>query len=549
MIPVQLTPVTAAQLPPTPTHLPPAFQASQVSANFSNVPNAIAVLPAGTILNGFVLNRDPSGNPVLRTAYGDFLLKSVLFLKIGTDVTVKVESSGRNFKAAITAVDGKPVDALSANTPEVSEETYTPARAAPTTTPSPSSTPSVLKGIVLTPSPEAGSPLIKTGTGLRLQITSTSFPGQLPEELVQALADNFSASAPKPLTPATPAATALTETVETATSAASPSTARAGAPTVPPALSPSVLSTTIAKVSETSPLTLTGIVIGKETSGEPIISTPLGLIKITSHITLPTGTQVTLKLSHIYAGGDADAADEIASDNPLTLARQWQSLQGLMDALTTDPAFANLMRSSGLTHLQTASSAAEQSVTLGSGLLFFMSALKGGDLRSWLGEKMVSKLEEKGLDPVLKKAGMEFLGLQKLSGETSPTGWQSTFMPVLVDAQIQMVRMFTKRHRKQKEGGDEGDNTRFVVEMEMSQLGEMQLDGLVRTQAEKKPYLEMVVRAHTPLPTDAQNDILNIFNAAIANAGTEGALHFQWMRFFPVQPLEEAIPQPPDIVA
>ncbi len=563
MIPVHLTPVTTSPLPPTQNSLPPTFQASQVSADLANVPTGIAVLPAGSILQGFVLNRDPNGNPVLRTAYGDFLLKSSLFLKIGVDVTVKIEAGGRNFRAAITAVDGKPVEALtqhadveSSNT-AATTRTIQPSNATPATTP-------VLKAVILNPSPEAAAlPLVKPGATLKLQLSTTSFPGQLPEELVQAFEETFgTAPLPKAATSATqitpvtqPLTSSKTEaaivTPNTTTPEETPQTAPVAFtpksityPSLPAAVS------NLANLSDAKPLTLTGLVIGQERDGEPVISTPLGLIKITSHVTLPTGTQVTLKLSHISPVGEANATpDEISPDNPLTLARHWQNLQTLVDALGSDREGQALLANSGLTHLQSTAPAGEQALKLGNGLLFFISALKGGDLRDWIGARTTSKLEERGLGPVLKKATAEFSGLQKLAGDPMQTGWQTTFMPVLVDGQVQMVRMFNKRNRKQHDQGNEGENTRFIVEMELSQLGEMQLDGLVRHPTEKKPYLELIVRAHQPLPVDSQSEIVSIFKNATETGGVDGSLHFQWTNHFPIHPMDQALPTPPDIVA
>src|SRR5690348_9214813 len=82
--------------------------ASSASGAGGGVPPALATLPPGSLVNGFVLNRDTQGNPVLRTIIGDFLLQSDFFLKIGSDVVVRVNATGNNFRASIVSVDGHP---------------------------------------------------------------------------------------------------------------------------------------------------------------------------------------------------------------------------------------------------------------------------------------------------------------------------------------------------------------------------------------------------------------------------------------------------------
>jgi len=69
------------------------------------VPNAIANLAPGTLVEGFVVNRNAQQQPILRTSLGDILVQSELFLKTGSQVVIRIDPSV-NGRARIITVDG-----------------------------------------------------------------------------------------------------------------------------------------------------------------------------------------------------------------------------------------------------------------------------------------------------------------------------------------------------------------------------------------------------------------------------------------------------------
>ena len=93
----------------------------------------ISALPPGTTLSGFIINRDASGNPVLRTENDDVVFESQFFLKIGSEVEIRVQSSGGNSIARILSVNGQPPEVAEAQSafgqePEVIFEPLRPER-------------------------------------------------------------------------------------------------------------------------------------------------------------------------------------------------------------------------------------------------------------------------------------------------------------------------------------------------------------------------------------------------------------------------------------
>jgi hypothetical protein len=74
--------------------------------------------------------------------------------------------------------------------------------------------------------------------------------------------------------------------------------------------------------------------------------------------------------------------------------------------------------------------------------------------------------------------------------------------------------------------------------MDLTNLGQMQMDGFVRRNAEKTQF-DLIIRSHTALSKEAQQDILQIYNDTGAITGYSGSIIFQTSKDFPVNPMEE----------
>jgi hypothetical protein len=106
------------------------------------------------------------------------------------------------------------------------------------------------------------------------------------------------------------------------------------------------------------------------------------------------------------------------------------------------------------------------------------------------------------------------------------------------------VRLFVKRDRRQssQQQARREEDTRFVVEVTLSQMGDMQMDGLVRRRGEGTEF-DLFIRSLRPLPADIQQDIVHIYDQTGQIAGYRGQLVFQAVRVFPVNPLEDIATQ------
>ncbi len=167
--------------------------------------------------------------------------------------------------------------------------------------------------------------------------------------------------------------------------------------------------------------------------------------------------------------------------------------------------------------------------------MFFLSALSGGNVARWIGNQAIQALKNAGRDPLLSRLGQDFGQLGRLA-DNEGGDWRLFFIPLHDGDQLQQLRLFLRHGWGDRDGGpgqDDEDQTRFVVEVEMSRLGDLQLDGLVR---EKR--LDLILRSRAPLPDFMRRDITQIFHEANEITGNRGSIGFQSSHEWKAMPIE-----------
>lgn len=581
-------------------------------------------------LSGFIINRDAKGNPVLRTDSGDITFSSPFFLKIGSEVVIRVEQNGGTGvqSARILSVDGKTPDiaaqqnALSAEPEIVLSQSFRPPNPlvsinASIRSDALSALPQAEEGIpafgtlIKPPAAPAGSApqtptqaaaALPPGTQLSLRIVSVAPPTEPqgavpaastapPQPVPVTVSGAFAAyakasgspvaatgaapaSAPAALPPVAQQPAALPN-VPTPPGAAPtgtllPQSLTAGAPLPPSssATTPEIAATKVTGQPAAQPLPATpaspaplassplpptaqgviqAVVIGHESTGEAVLQTPLGIVRLQPEALLAKGSVVLFRLVQSTPAPLSSLNIGLSSGQPIStqpapileLAQQWASLQQILDLLASRPAAEGGGQPVALPSVLTgAQSSPLVGKDIGSGVLFFFSLLRGGNIRELLGEDNVKWLDVKGFGNLLKKAQGELNSLASHQAESRNQSWQSIFFPVAVDGMIQQLRLFVKKDR---EGGSQdaeqkSEDTRFILELNMSQLGEMQIDGFVRKG--KDMQFDMVIRSLQPLPTPVQADIQAIYLATSELNGFKGTVAFQHVREFPVVPMQ-----------
>jgi len=647
-------------LPPTSTQ--GVQQTNNTQGNASNGLTNLSGIPSGTLLSGFIVNRDSSGNPVLRTDSGDITFASNFFLKIGSEVQIRVEQSVGNTLARILTVNGQSPEVAEtqssySSTPDVilsqalssrgpiSQLLQTDARAGATlsnlnagsassiaTGPTQNQASITVAGTVISPPQQqtSGSSPLPIGTQLTLKLltlntSSANAQAALPADILptanpasyaayaratgataptalaatqsqQGVIDAGSAIIPtlipaegndiaavqSPVIASNALAAELTDIPQTA-SAATPAQApsstvqnvqvqlqpgqaedgsqpltvvanqvASAAPQAPGGTTIGYTPSPVTTLTNAQPgQTVTGIVIGNEPTGEALVQTGFGIIRLQPGTQLPTGSSISFELVKTTLPQtqlNAQATQDLPAS--LTeLAHQWGSLVQIFGLLSGRDS------AGGMDFIQPnmpwlTSNPNPQSLispqNVPTGLMFFMSALKGEDFKSWIGRHNIQWLEDNGHEGLVRKASGEFSAMAKQFNESSASQqWQTLLFPIAVDGEVQQARLFVKRDKKQ--GGNrqenEGDDTRFVVEIELSQLGEVQMDGFVRKapgqQADQPVHFDLLIRTKAALPADVQRDIMSIYTSTGELTGYQGSLQFQSVKEFPVNPLAE----------
>ncbi len=284
-------------------------------------------------------------------------------------------------------------------------------------------------------------------------------------------------------------------------------------------------------VPATDPATprLSGAVSASTNAGHPVLQTPVGTLTLEVRAPLAVGSRIVFELapgSLPYAAAGAPPEPDAMQALPGSPARAWPEIEEVSRALheTAPPGAAG---GAGGTIIP------QPGPRLASALLFFLAALSGGDMSRWLGGQAAQTLKDAGRGNVLERLGQDFGHLSRYV-ESGGADWRLFLIPLLDGHQVRQMRFFERHgsHRRGASGGSDGESTRFILEVELTRLGDMQLDGLVRDRR-----FDLMLRTRRPLPDAMRHKITEIFNEANDAAGHAGNIGFQasrdW-RFIPI---------------
>ena len=178
---------------------------------------------------------------------------------------------------------------------------------------------------------------------------------------------------------------------------------------------------------------------------------------------------------------------------------------------------------------------------LSSTLLFFLTALRNGDARGWLGREMTQALAKAGRAELASRLEADISRIGRLATDGSGHDWRAIILPFHNDHDLMPLVLFVRQEQgdpgSQGNGdgsSDESDEggTRFVLDLALARLGELQLDGVVGP-----GRLDLVVRSSLALSEAMRRDILDVFMRANDALGLDGNLIFEAGAAFRVSPL------------
>jgi len=221
---------------------------------------------------------------------------------------------------------------------------------------------------------------------------------------------------------------------------------------------------------------------------------------------------------------------------PLTSTQAMSALQGAMPAAPTGPGFGGFGWAAMDETLQAlpAYSAAGQALrnTLPTPTprmvptaMFFLAALRMGAVESWLGNTLLDTLRQTGKTSLADRLTGDFAKLSAQAKETVSGEWRMIQMPMLHDEQLSQMQFYL-RHQKdeaaeEKEQGAK-PSTRFVLNLHLSRMGDLQLDGLMR-----QKRFDLIFRSGEALPLNMRQEMMQGFAKGLDQAGMQGGISFQ----------------------
>ncbi len=282
---------------------------------------------------------------------------------------------------------------------------------------------------------------------------------------------------------------------------------RSAPPVFQPAATPTKTPATAKTVPAFEPQTvLKAVVVKPAPDAKPVLLTEAGVIVPTETVALPPLTPVAVKITEVVAPVVEQPAEKtvwtVLSDALKTIER------------TDAPAFENFKAvlpsiSPKLPALM---------------LSYVKAASKNIPLETWLGEQNAAAIRKtQGGEVLLKRLEREFTPKKAVDRQETP--WKSFDIPFLTGTAVEPVSLYLQRPPEdldrraaaQKSGG----GVRFVVDLNLSRLGRIQLEGLANRQ---NRTFSLVIRTQNVLPDGAEARIKSLFTQTLSALSYAGGV-------------------------
>jgi hypothetical protein len=265
---------------------------------------------------------------------------------------------------------------------------------------------------------------------------------------------------------------------------------------------------------------------------------------------VPVGTQVTLQPQSIQipqpAAQQAPWQTATAPGAPQTGAAQtafspapvpttpaslvplaWRTMLPLMQPASLWPTMDELFQ----TFYQATPAAAQvmgrivpspgNPANFGPAVLLFIAAIKAGDLQAWMGDKKLEMVQKLGKHSLLSRLSGEMSSLAG-NNDAPGTDWKSFPVPILWQNEISKIMFHVRKEPSEKEQQDGDGGTRFVMDLPLTRMGDVQIDGLVRGK-----QLDLILRTQMPISASMQDAMRVAYARALDGTDIYGDIGFQ----------------------
>lgn len=275
---------------------------------------------------------------------------------------------------------------------------------------------------------------------------------------------------------------------------------------------------------------INGIISAITPNGYPVIETAQGDFVLQSAFQVAEGTHIIAELSPMTAQEMINLTPAAPTATPSAASAPFADLAPL--ASLTWPAVNEILHinTDGLDQAYQAltqnlrNALPTPTARMTPAVLFFLAALRMGEIENWLGDKAVSRARDSKHSGLIDRLTGDFKRIGEQSRETLAQGWKMFSIPVLHEEHVGQIRMYIRHSHAdgENENSTAKSGTRFLLNFDLSRMGEMQLDGYL-----KQKSLNIILRSRETLPFDMRQDIMKAFATGLEHAHLQGGITFQ----------------------
>lgn len=282
---------------------------------------------------------------------------------------------------------------------------------------------------------------------------------------------------------------------------------RSAPPVFQPAATPTKTPAAAKTVPAFEPQTvLKAVVVKPAPDAKPVLLTESGVIVPTEIVALPPLTPVAVKITDVVLPPVEQPAEKTV----------WTVLSEAVETLSKTDAAAFENFKAVLPSISPKLPALM--------LSYVKAATKNVPLETWLGEQNVEALRKTdGGEALLKRLEREFT--PKKAADKQETPWKGFDIPFLTGTAVEPVSLYLQRPPEDLDrraaAQKSGSGVRFVVDLNLSRLGRIQLEGLANRQ---NRTFSLVIRTQNVLPDGAEARIKSLFTQTLSALSYAGGV-------------------------
>jgi hypothetical protein len=164
------------------------------------------------------------------------------------------------------------------------------------------------------------------------------------------------------------------------------------------------------------------------------------------------------------------------------------------------------------------------------GTLFLLFAAFGqADMRAWFGPSPADILAKMGRAELIARISQGLAEGGQLVNDPVVGAWRAYPLPIFANNQFQLLHFYVHGEQRGRGQGAHDDknkpgvkSVRFLIDVSMSRLGALQLDGFVRPK-----QLDLIIRSENELPPGLGRDLRAAYTNVLSAIDYAGTLAFQ----------------------